>query len=169
MLPKVFAECDISIRVLSLEYSKEDEDDLGAEGIAAFLVDETKKLDGHGVLWIAHSFGGPLLRGVLSTDQNLVEVTKGVLFFGVPRDVATGSWGNMSITTTGIEVGLSDEMRRLQKEVRWLAETERAFGVFCVNGKLAPGWFVESSGGLEDTVSVFVFEQSAELTETESS
>lgn len=135
MLPKVFAERSISIRVSSFEYNKNDEDNLGVEGIAAFLVDETKRLDGNGVLWIAHSFGGPLLKGVLSTDQALVEATKGALFFGIPRDVGTGSWGNMSIATAGIGAGLSDEMRRLQNELRWLGETERAFAVLCKRGE----------------------------------
>lgn len=164
LLPGIFAKHEIPIRVLSFEYSKTDEDKLGAEGVSAFLATETKKLDGDGVLWIAHSFGGPLLKGLLSTNQDLVQATKGVLFFGVPQDVGPGMWGNMSVETAG----LSDEMKKLQSEVRWLGEMEGAFKVLCEEGKLAPRWFVEASGGVEDVVSLFVFERSAELTGIES-
>jgi hypothetical protein len=85
---------------LSLGYSKEDEEKLGGEGIASFVTEELRKGGGKGdLVWIAHSFGGPLLKGILSSGGGLVDRTKGVLFFGVLRD--GGSWKSMALATAG--------------------------------------------------------------------
>lgn len=127
-------------------------------GIAKFVVREVTKRGEHGdLMWIAHSFGGPLLKGILSIDQGVVGRTRGVLLFGVPRD--GGSWEDMALATAGKnELGLSEDMKKLQREVKWLGETERVFEELCEERRFRAWWFLENSGeidgGIVDAVSI---------------
>lgn len=152
LLPDIFMP-ETHIRVLGLGYSKEDEDTIGAEGIASFAVGEVNRSAGNGdgdLVWLAHSFGGPLLKGLLSSYQGLLDRTRAVLFFGVPRH--NSSWKNMAFATAG-EDGVSGEIEKLQREVKWLGETESKFAELSGEGRFKVWWFLESSGGIEDEVS----------------
>ncbi|KAH6669812.1 hypothetical protein B0J14DRAFT_565592 [Halenospora varia] len=135
LLPPIFhspsSSQSISIRILSLSYTSKDEDILGAKGIASFFLTELVGMsvggEGRGILWAAHSFGGPLLKGMLRFDdeegEKLGDGTRGCLMFGVAR--GGGVWDSFS--GGGSEEGMSDEMKRLRDEVLWLKESSEKF------------------------------------------
>ena len=155
LLPGIF-EPATQIRVLSFGYSKEDEDRIETEEIARFAIEQVTRSAGNpngDLVWLAHSFGGPLLKGILYSDQGLLERTRAVLFFGVPRNSAP--WKNMALATAGEDdhVGVSEEIKKMQREVRWLGESQSRFAELCQEGRFKVWWFLETSGGVDERVS----------------
>lgn len=135
LLPSVFHNLESSkgkdVRVLSFQYGKEDEVRLGSEKIVEFLGQQIFALQtinqNKPILFIAHSFGGSLLQGLLASQKNewLREVTAGILFFGVAKG---SGWRNLVGALEGVkEEELSEEMRGVRREVEWLKESEEGF------------------------------------------
>ncbi|KAG9230612.1 hypothetical protein BJ875DRAFT_150513 [Amylocarpus encephaloides] len=140
------------LRILSFSYSKNDEDRLGAEAIATLflrlLTQNRAASPDRPIFWLAHSFGGPLLQGVLSADgsegvDSVRGATRGIFFFGVEK--GGGGWANfVKATDDGEQV--SEELMKLRRELEWLGRCEvRYRELFRERGWIVK-WFMESEG-----------------------
>ncbi|EPE31039.1 hypothetical protein GLAREA_04006 [Glarea lozoyensis ATCC 20868] len=128
LLPALTTSTGHHPRILSFSYTKTAEASLGTSFIASSFLSTLVSLrpdPSRPILWIAHSFGGPLLHGLLSLDgaegvNDIRVATKAILFFGV--DKAGGGWTNLALASE--EAGMSAEMRKLRAEVVWLGSSE---------------------------------------------
>lgn len=62
-------------------------------------------------------------------------------------------WSNMALATAVDDVGVSEEIRTLQREVKFAGKSEKAFAEICDENKFKVWWFLEVGGETESSVS----------------
>ncbi|KAM3072520.1 hypothetical protein ACMFMG_009316 [Clarireedia jacksonii] len=99
------------------------------------------------IIWIAHSFGGPLLKAAISTlpfASPLLTATQAILFFGVAQNMGFES---LSMVEGLPDDVLSEEMRELRREGLWLRKGAEEFEKLEKGKNWGVIWFREIGEG----------------------
>ncbi|MCJ1437334.1 hypothetical protein MMC27_006721 [Xylographa pallens] len=149
-------------RILSFGYdaSKTSTTDLGHVAYSLIIklvfLRESTKSEGRPIVWLAHSLGGQLLKGLAEAIAESYRLgrlhayggvklcTYGILFFGVPKPGEDG-FSNLAAVNTQEIAAIPDspQTKVLKRELAWLKRSNEVYSTICE--EYVTRYFVESS------------------------
>ncbi|KAH8805440.1 hypothetical protein F5884DRAFT_446454 [Xylogone sp. PMI_703] len=151
ILPEVVPES----RILSYGYGASKSSVIAARDLLTELDELRKNTDSQQrpVIFLAHSFGGVLLKGTLamsyemkntSGTHSIFSSTYGILFFGVPQQLDK-KLGIIELTPGNENVpNETPEMQALKRDFKWLQESNIVYSRICE--RFAVKYFTETAG-----------------------